>query len=638
MRSTASVALAATSLCGGCQAFDILGLSGQDVVRRSGQVELFYVDYARSNYRDDATAELDRRLSMSDWSEDSDSGHVGQLRPAMTWDSPKRVSLLGDDGESIRYPDDIVTIQVHGGFLYSLPWTLTASTDIVLFAEVWENAAVGPGARSLNSIVHIGRAQMPEARMNFEGALAYGPTNFKGHPLKIKFTLMVLQRSRGEQMSNTTEVLQNLVSASGGASAAGILSSEAIGVVRQILRSQPDVEAFDFEATLISDEPEMLQETLLGDGQDQLFSVNAEWKDRRSNAADQLPVDPSELDYDEMLLAAALLELTDTIYMDSFSPERFLNALENVQDSPSGKAWLTQHSIDVEPLYKSIAEIEDYLGGIHGEDYRPSDRYVLDSRSDMMPDDVRSALIPIAFLDRAIIRYLNRLAGAESGFDENPGAKPTPRERRPGPQRLNWLRYGTFALVETKPRSSNRSFEYIDSSHFFWYDGYRVMGNSIACIIPEPSGSGFIRNANANYIIFSIVPRQLEQHQSSLRAASDLSDNLLQLLRTQEGNDPGTLARAAADGFTESIDRNALLHIARETARKFNDESLVDVMRERHMSYIDTVIPTEKSNSSQSGSEMTRRQNALQYADSIQSMWEWRVMRHQLHHTTNNTP
>jgi hypothetical protein len=211
--------------------------SGQPRIRRAGQVELFEIH------------------------------NDGRISPAMSMsdDSPVRnvrTTVAGAFGEPIRYNDDVITLQVHAAHLADLPRGLTGSTDIILFAEVWENAALGYNAPSLNSIVYVAQDQIVPGKLSFMGNLAYGPTNFKGHPLKVRFTLMVLQKRLGEQQSSVAEIVQNFASAASAATPYARIASEAVSVLRAILRSQPDIIAFDFEATLLADEPEGLVEAI----------------------------------------------------------------------------------------------------------------------------------------------------------------------------------------------------------------------------------------------------------------------------------------------------------------------------------------------------------------------------------------
>lgn len=179
---------------------------------------------------------------------------------------PVRRSVTGDFGDPIRHSDDVVTMQVLSAYIENLPTTLTGSQDIILFAEVWENSAMGYRSPALNQVVYVAENQRVPGRINALGNLAYGPTRFKGHPLKVKFTLLVLQRRKGEQASSAANVVAGFMSASSAVTPYGAIASQAVGVVREILRNQPDVVAFDFEATFLSDAPEALLPVLAAGG------------------------------------------------------------------------------------------------------------------------------------------------------------------------------------------------------------------------------------------------------------------------------------------------------------------------------------------------------------------------------------
>lgn len=166
-------------------------------------------------------------------------------------------------GDRIRSNDNVVTIQVQSAHLENLPLTLTGSRDVILFAEVQENAAAGYDMeknKPLTTVVFVGRNQKLPGLLNFQGALAYGPTLFKGHPLKIKFTLLVLQKERAEQMAAVVGLIGSIVGTAA-PQYAGIVS-EVVNIIRAILLAQPDVAAFDFETTFLSDMPEGFKEII----------------------------------------------------------------------------------------------------------------------------------------------------------------------------------------------------------------------------------------------------------------------------------------------------------------------------------------------------------------------------------------
>lgn len=203
-------------------------LNSGGVDRRSGQVELFQVEPLNQ--------ELYRPF-------DADTSLTAQTQ---------RKDLTQNWGDRLRYGSDSVTLQVHAINLERLPVTITGSKDVVVFAEVWENAAAAYDSKPVTSIVYIGKNQLVPGRMNFNGALAFGPTSFKGTPLKVRFTVMILQKERGQQQAELAEVIGKYASL---VPVYGTIASEVIGVIRDMLRAQADVIAFDYEATLLSDNP-----------------------------------------------------------------------------------------------------------------------------------------------------------------------------------------------------------------------------------------------------------------------------------------------------------------------------------------------------------------------------------------------
>jgi hypothetical protein len=164
-----------------------------------------------------------------------------------------RSGVMAGFGDSVRVQQDVVTIQVDAAYIRALPPRLTGSKDIVLFAEIQEDAAAGYGGSKLTSIVYVGKNQRIPGRLNFNGNLVYGPIAYKGHPLKVKFTLMVLQSAAANQEQSVINVIANLTGAAAPQYAA--ITSTIAATVRDLLLAQPDIVAFDYEATFLSDHP-----------------------------------------------------------------------------------------------------------------------------------------------------------------------------------------------------------------------------------------------------------------------------------------------------------------------------------------------------------------------------------------------
>lgn len=206
---------------GGCQ-------GAGTTLRLAGQVELFEIE--------PETHRLARPLSPN------------ESLPL----SRKREDLTQNWGSNIRFNTDVVTVQVHSLCLEDVPKGLTGSRDIVVFADVWENAAAAYGSPPLTSIAYLGKNQLVPGRMNFSGAIVYGPTLYKGTPLKVRFTVMLLQKEKGSQQAEIADVIAKYTSL---IPTYGAIASEIVGVIRDMLRAQPDIITFDYEAVLIADEP-----------------------------------------------------------------------------------------------------------------------------------------------------------------------------------------------------------------------------------------------------------------------------------------------------------------------------------------------------------------------------------------------
>lgn len=204
--------------------------------RKSGQVELFLIRESDGRLRPSLTVAAD------------------DLKGSPSSTTRHAVPSFGDP---VRLNSDVLTVQVDSVYLHHLPVTFTGSRDVILFADIWENAALPYDQPNLTNIVYLGRNQTIPGRLNFEGNLAYGPTLFKGHPLRIQFTILVLQREIGERSAAVVDVVQTLISSTSDDSSA-VIGPDIAGVIKAILSAQPDIVAFDFCAVFLSDSPEDL--------------------------------------------------------------------------------------------------------------------------------------------------------------------------------------------------------------------------------------------------------------------------------------------------------------------------------------------------------------------------------------------
>ncbi|HEY1685520.1 MAG TPA: hypothetical protein VGG19_12210 [Tepidisphaeraceae bacterium] len=164
-----------------------------------------------------------------------------------------RTSVLPEYGDPVRVAQDVITIQIDSAYVRDLPPRWTGSKDIILFAEIQEDAAAGYAGNKLTSIVYVGKNQRILGRLNFNGNLVYGPVAYKGHPIKIKFTLMVLQSAAANQEQSVVSIIANLASTAAPQYAS--ITSTIAATVRDLLLAQPDIVAFDYEATFLSDRP-----------------------------------------------------------------------------------------------------------------------------------------------------------------------------------------------------------------------------------------------------------------------------------------------------------------------------------------------------------------------------------------------
>lgn len=126
------------------------------------------------------------------------------------------------------------------------------------------------------------------------------------------------------------------------------------------------------------------------------------------------------------------------------------------------------------------------------------------------------------------------------------------RVRPPASHRVNWLRFGTFALVETSPfnRKLVRRGDVTDLSNPNWWKDYYARGSWI--VFPktetqkqekekEKKKGEKWETLKANYVVFSIIPGQLREDDETLRASDRLSEAFLRQVRSGM-EDPGEAA------------------------------------------------------------------------------------------------
>lgn len=158
------------------------------------------------------------------------------------------------DGDAIRLSDDVVTFEVASVFLQALPPHVRGSGDVIVFADVWENAAAGYTTPSLTSIVYLGKNQQVPGRLNFRDALFHGPTQLKGQPLRVRFTIVVLQTGPSEGGASAVDIIGAF--AGGVASERTPITPSTAKALQGIVSAQPGGLVFDYEMTLFSDRPE----------------------------------------------------------------------------------------------------------------------------------------------------------------------------------------------------------------------------------------------------------------------------------------------------------------------------------------------------------------------------------------------
>ena len=192
-------------------------------------------------------------------------------------------------GDLVRFTTDSVTIVIPTMYIDKVRGSFgdfTGRYDMVLFAEVWENGAHDRSTPPLNRIVFLAVDQKLPSRLNFVDAIAYGPTFFKGHPIRIKFTLVLAQRRDKENAETGLKTLEQLSSLAQVGAPTSSAVSAAIGLARTVVKGIPDVEAFDFEMTLLPYRPSGVSERSRSVAKEVILRLAAIQSDNAKAASD----------------------------------------------------------------------------------------------------------------------------------------------------------------------------------------------------------------------------------------------------------------------------------------------------------------------------------------------------------------
>jgi hypothetical protein len=534
--------------------------TNQTTIRRAGQSELYAVDVSDSFALKRTLPGGSNSMSWSDFS-----------------GRPQHVAIR-QFGDPIRTPDDIVTVQVLSAHVHDVYRSLPMAPDIILFSEVWENSAHAYGAEALNRIIHVGQSQALPARLNFEGNLAYGPTGFKGTPLRIKFTLMVLQKRQGEEAATAADVVSNFVSASSVVAPYGGFASEAISVVREILRSLPDVIAFDFEITLLSDAPQVLMPTIIQEQvraqaapmvlQSLVRQLAFEAENGEIQASTVHDIAESIELLDETKGEEAWRTLSDTLLEYEEHTTRILQDVRSLLKTneelltPGDLAWLRDPDSEERREYFgsgiSTYDLEQLLAAMRETEL---DTASLSRQSQQLHKLLTSISEQANVMDEQFNSYLierqeNRDRDRE---DEEAAFEIVPVQSDP----WHWLQYGIYAIVETKPRRGNNAMSIpLDAQLRFdggWlrFDEDTVLDSALVARKGD--------RVQANYIVFAVIPGQLNQENPVLLAASNADKELMATLR--QSQEDAAKAASGLTNFAKQLSERIIRSKVESTAR-----------------------------------------------------------------------
>ncbi len=494
-----------------------------DRIRRSGQVELFRLvdSNGRNTWADNngspCTVPNSYDILSRKFADDEDD--LGRLR----------YSVIPDFGDFARFPEDTITIQILSVYLEKFPNVFRfgkKDEDAVLIVDIWEDAAKSaPDNPNITSVVFVAKDQTVPGRINFTGHLGYGPASFKVRPLKMRCTLMLVRKQKAEGRANAVDVVSKYAAV---IPTYGALSAPIAGVIRDILLSQPDVIAFDFEATLLP------------------------YKPTRTNGRVESEVAEAESTLERLNLpVSGPLVVTDnsrkrTLDERLFVLERKVEAARTHLEVLKQQRKRVEGKID--EFQKNIKDLQernkDVLEKINSRSTSLSknEKELEQAREDeSKKDEYQNKKKELEFqLDNSIsikrnidseMRTVERACGK---FERLRNEKNWAARQK---SQIPWIRYGLYALVESArrpepvspgageadlepspPRIShpNEKLKY----EYFHKDGrLYICDTKSSCKTPEPLAE--------NYMVFSITPGQLQTNDEELRVASEASRRLL---------------------------------------------------------------------------------------------------------------
>lgn len=498
-------------------------------------------------------------------------------------------------GDPVRYDDDVVALQVVSVHLQHLPATFLGSNDVIVFSEVWENGAAGYSATPLNSIIHIAKNQMIPGRLSFEGNMGYGPTTFKGHPFKIRFTVMILQKDKGKEAGSAADVIGNFTTAATLATPYSMVASSMVGLVREILRAQPDVIAMDYEFTDLSHAPETLRQILV--------AANA----------DERPA-PAPLVMRSAAESVRIAEQVIASTNDDTAEAELKHLTASVQEAKDRSDLALAEATRLN-LPREAAQQLEHVMLAFSDDGDPGFNWAMDNSA------IRNCVEGACDVDQLTREQRNALLSVRENAAEvmDASQKLNAKLREiaavrsaPIPVRMDsewpWIRYGMYAIVETRSRPFRKQQpdgSKVTAEFALGHDDALCFDRGWLRFLKEDDQPG--NCLETNYIVFALTPHQLSQQDEILIAASQSDAQLLATLRRSEGDVSQTLGQIAAhfQALSRSVVEQRANAIARKVAGNYELRRTpgedIDTFKEKLDDAFDSALPTNAQRGPQFG-------------------------------------
>lgn len=148
------------------------------------------------------------------------------------------VQPTSDDSSVIPHKGEIIAISMDSAFVKHL--REVGNAHVLIYAQVFDDGTNNPDS-AVTKVLFNGRNQPPDVHLGFADSVIYGPTSFKGFPIRVVFTIVELDKDQKQLGSRILDAVGGL------ASSFAPQAGPAIGVAVQVGQLVNALDEDDFE-------------------------------------------------------------------------------------------------------------------------------------------------------------------------------------------------------------------------------------------------------------------------------------------------------------------------------------------------------------------------------------------------------